>query len=105
MRNLLLFFALVLLAACQRRNITGTWEDYIDMYVFNSDNTGMCNGALGNYPFTWELNDDSLIITMDIDGRFTYDRRYKIKSIKSEDDRETMTLLGDGRKTKLWRVK
>ena len=104
MRKLLLFFTLVLLTACQGRDIIGTWEDYTDTYVFNSDNTGTRDGAMGRYPFTWEQRGDSLIILIDIDGRFTHEEYWKIESFETEKGEKRMNYSTRGHRLYLRRV-
>lgn len=104
MRKLLLCFAIVLLAACQGRDITGTWEDYTDTYVFNSDNTGTRDGAMGKYPFRWEQHGDSLIIVMDVNGSFTHEERWKIESFETVKGEKRMNYSTRGHSLYLRRV-
>ena len=75
---LVILIALILnLKHLSKRNLIGTWTtDGVTIYVFNKNNTGKLIVSVGEFPFTYEIKDDTLEIDFEneksTDSKYTY---------------------------------
>ena len=60
----LLFICLILVTACGKKEIVGSWQSELGgyIYTFNEDGTGSYTKGVVNMEFTYETDEDKLII-------------------------------------------